>query len=113
MLTLEKLIETLRDDFSCTLKSEKIISLVNSIEKMLFNEGFIKEAKTFTPQTADKEFLSLGSEHSEVYMYHILSREALMHDDIDRLNNFSTLYAKSLSKVACKNTSTARFKNIW
>lgn len=43
--------------------------------------------------------LLLGEEHDEVYLYHVLSREALMDNDIDRLNNFSLLYAEAINSL--------------
>ncbi|MBE6789198.1 MAG: hypothetical protein E7539_05975 [Ruminococcaceae bacterium] len=70
------------------------------------------------------KILLLGEEHDEVYLYHVLSREALMDNDIDRLNNFSLLYAEainSLKKEVEENRragmafdiNSQRFKKVW
>lgn len=112
-MTLEKLIDTLREDFGCSLKSEKIIYYVNNLEKTLYNEGLISSPQSFSPLNAAEISLSLSSEHSEVYIYHILSREALLKDDIDRLNNFSTLFATAIGQVPRVDFTAAKFKNVW
>lgn len=43
--------------------------------------------------------LFLGDGYDEIYLYHILSREALMNGDIDMVNNYSLLYAQALSSL--------------
>lgn len=59
--------------------------------------------------------LSLLDCYSDIYVFHILSREALLNDDIDRLNNYSSLYAAALKGLFAgySNKAAQRFKNIW
>lgn len=186
MATPKQLIDRLREDFDCSLKDEKIVSMINSLEARLsidvlrhkdilkvqlnggedkiglgfdaknvlalsvagsqiresnanFPFGFRREGNDilfdFTPpkSTAVIEYLKmpkaftfedfscrellLGDEFSEVYLYHVLSREALMQEDIERLNNYSAVYAaalKSLYEGAGKNLPVAyKFINVW
>lgn len=57
--------------------------------------------------------LSLGKENEEVYIFHILSRVALMQDDIEKLNNYSILYANAMEKITVNRNACGSFKNIW
>ncbi len=69
--------------------------------------------------------LFLGEGYDEIYLYHILSREALMSGNIDMLNNYSLLYAEALNSLkeemsrlpkgeAPKEENGATiYKNIW
>lgn len=43
--------------------------------------------------------LFLGDGHDEIYLYHVLSREALMSGNIDMVNNYSMLYAEALNSL--------------
>ena len=72
--------------------------------------------------------LFLDDGYDEVYIYHVLSREALMSGDIDMLNNYSLLYAEALNslksvlasaeKSSAEETGEAKeisekYKNVW
>lgn len=186
MATPKQLIDRLREDFDCSLKDEKIVSMINSLEARLcvdvlrhkdilkvqleggedkislgfdaknvlalsiagsqirgsdinFPFGFRREGndiifdftppksnaiieylkmpKPFTFEDFSSRELLLGDEFSEVYVYHVLSREALMQDDIECLNNYSAIYAaalKSLYESAGKKLPVAyKFLNVW
>lgn len=80
------------------------------IEKLAMPENFSTE-------DCNLRSLLLSQEYNEIYIYHILTREALMYNDFDRVNNFSLLYAEALralkerySSVVC---SSACYRNIW
>ena len=111
----------------------------------LLNAGFRAEGKTLYIDT--KPFGSLRVEHisfpeqytilnisdrqlvlaegyDDLYIYHILSREALLENDIDRLNNYCLLYSESLNalkadmkekndKILGTNNSVDRFNKVW
>lgn len=186
MATPKQLIDRLREDFDCSLKDEKIVSMINSLEARLctdilrpkdilkvelsggeskislgfdasrvlaisvsnsqirksdvnFPYGFrtlgndilfdftvpratavieyLKMPKPFTFEDFESRALMLGDEFSEVYIYHILSREALYCDDIERLNNYSVIYSaqlKSLSESSFNNFGGSfKFSNVW
>ena len=177
MITPKNIIDTLKDDYSCTLKEEKLLEMINSLElklaleilkikevlsvtlkkgeseiilpfpercvervflentqieplsdyviknnKLIFDEfsserkikiEYIKIPEAFTMQNFGQRPLVLGEENREIYIFHLLSREALICEDMDRLNNYSRLYAESLKNLLSKKTPTSKFKNIW
>lgn len=186
MATPKQLIDRLREDFDCSLKDEKIVSMINSLEARLctdilrpkgilkvslmggedkiglgfdanrvlalsvsgsqirksdvnFPYGFrtagndilldftapksvatieyLKMPKCFTQEDFESRELMLGDEFTDVYIYHILSREALLCDDVERLNNYSIIYGaelKSLSESVFNNFGGSfRFSNVW
>ena len=186
MATPKQLIERLREDYDLTLKDQKIVSMINSLEARLctdvlrskeilkvqlesgedkislpfdascvlaisisgnqirkssasFPYGFrilgndilfdfsaprgtvvieyIKMPKPFTQEDFESRQLLLPDEFSEVYIYHILSRQALLCDDIERLNNYSAIYSAQL-KALIENLygnfgGSFRFSNVW
>ncbi len=69
--------------------------------------------------------LFLGDGYDEIYLYHILSREALMSGNIDMLNNYSLLYAEALNSLKAEmsnlpkgeapkeQNSATIYKNVW
>lgn len=79
----------------------------------------------YTPTNAAQKQLVLSDGHEDVYIYHILSREALLENDISRLNNYSLLYTQALNALkqeveSGKDTNTEtgggktiRFSKIW
>lgn len=114
MLTPKQLINVLREDFSLSLKDEKVIFLLNTLESKLEKNGVISAAQYFTQENFGSAPLSLDDGHIEVYIYHILSKEAVLQGDIVRLNNFSTLYNSALSNLFSeKQNRNLSFKNIW
>ena len=186
MATPKQLIDLLREDFDCSLKDQKIVSMINSLEARLcmdivrprdiikvqlsggenkisldfdancvlamsisgsqirksdasFHYGYrvlgndiildftapkgeavieyLKMPKAFNEKDFDSRSLMLKDEFLEVYIYYILSREALLFDDIERLNNYSAIYSaqlKSLSQSVCGSFgSSFRFHNVW
>lgn len=186
MATPKELIDRLREDFDLSLREEKIVSMINSLEarlcidvlrpreilkiKLLGGEEkitldfdanrvlalslsgsqirmsnisfpygyrtqgndilfdftapkgtavieYLKMPKAFTQQDFESRELLLGDEFLEIYIYHILSRDALICDDVERLNNYSTIYSaalKSLSDSVGKNLGgTYNFLNVW
>ena len=67
--------------------------------------------------SAKSRQLCLADCYNEVYVYHIMSRSALIDDDIERLNNYSLIYEAAL-KRACEamyssSIKAERYKNIW
>ncbi len=177
MLTPKNIIDTLKEEYSCTLKEEKLLEMINSLElklalevlkvkevlsvtlkkgeneillpfperclervfcknaqieplsdyvirdnKLIFNEfsgereikiEYIKIPEGFTMQNFGQKPLVLGEENREIYIFHLLSREALICEDMDRLNNYSTLYSAALKNLLSKKTPISKFKNIW
>lgn len=114
MLTPRQLINTLREDFSLSLKDEKIIFLLNTLENKLEKHGVIKNAQFFTQDNLSSDTLSLGDEYAEVYIYHILSKEAILQGDIARLNTYSALYNTALQDLFSENQERKiSFKNLW
>lgn len=71
----------------------------------------------FTQSDYDKRSLLLEDGYIEIYIYHILSREALLSDDIERLNNYSTIYAEALKALMLANRNSfsgaVRYLNVW
>lgn len=78
---------------------------------------YLKMPKPFTSEDFDSRELLLGDEFIEVYVYHVLSREALICDDIERLNNYSTIYAAQLKALSESVFNTVggsfSFTNLW
>ena len=77
---------------------------------------YLKMPKPFTFEDFENRELILGDEYLEIYIYHILSREALLFDDIERLNNYSAIYSaqlKALSRSLYGGCGCFRFSNIW
>lgn len=73
--------------------------------------------KPFTQSDYTERRLVLDDEFCEIYIYHILSREALLSDDIERLNNYSTIYAAALKELISRGggvfSGAGNFVNIW
>ena len=114
MLTPKQLINTMREDFSLSLKDEKVIFLINTLESKLEKHGVIKSAQVFTYENLSTAALSLSDEYVEVYIYHILSKEAILQGDISRLNNLSALYSAALNNLFSeKQNRKIAYKNIW
>lgn len=186
MSTPKQLIDRLREDFDCSLKDQKIVSMINSLEARLcidilrpkdilkvtlvggekkirldfdaervvavsvagsqlrksdanFPCGFrilgndilfdftvpkgtavieyLKMPKPFTHEDFESRELLLGDEFIEVYIYHVMSREALLCDDVERLNNYSVIYnaqLKSLSQSAFNGSGgNFSYSNVW
>lgn len=61
--------------------------------------------------------LILPDGYEEIYLYHVLSRAALMQDDIERLNNYSAIYQEALRRLSRdqlqNHLRTRRYRNIW
>ncbi len=71
--------------------------------------------------------LFLGDGYDEIYIYHILSREALMSGDIEMLNNYSLIYAQALNSLKARLSNSPKgdefysdtqncndkYKNVW
>ncbi len=172
MLTPKDIIDRVKEEFSCTLKEQKLIDMINALElklaldvikkKNVINISgqnrvmlpqtcggvtrvmadnrclkrnadykieageivlkgssenvrieYIEIPKAFTLLDYSDRQLSLGEENAEVYIFHILSREALICEDIERLNNFSQLYASALKNLSIIKESSSNFKNLW
>ena len=78
---------------------------------------YIKMPKPFTQEDFESRQLLLSDEFLEIYIYHILSREALLCDDIERLNNYSAIYSAQL-KTLCEGIynnfgGSFSFFNVW
>ena len=73
--------------------------------------------KEFTTSDYDKRELFLGEGYDELYIYYVLSREALMTADIDMLNNYSKLYAEALSllktEIFKRQSGNKKYRNVW
>ena len=73
--------------------------------------------KPFSQSDYAQRQLLLEDSFCEIYIYHILSREALLCDDIERLNNYSTIYAAALRELisSCGSSFSGadKFVNIW
>lgn len=71
----------------------------------------------FTQTDYVNRALMLDDGYTEIYLYHILSREALLNDDIERLNNYSTIYAQALRSLIASGagdiSSALRYTKIW
>lgn len=186
MATPKQLIERLREEYDVSLREEKIVSMINSLEARLCTdilrpkdilkvemhggeekisldfdanyvlaisiEGsqirkssasypygyrtlgndilfdftvsrgsaiieYLKMPKPFTEEDFKIRPIMLGDEFSELYIYYILSRQALLFEDIERLNNYSTIYSeqlKSLSESVNKGFGGSfKFLNVW
>lgn len=114
MLTPKQLINIMREDFSLSLRDEKVIFLINTLESKLEKHGIIDSAQFFTYENLSTAPLSLGDEHIEIYIYHILSKEAILQGDIARLNNFSALYSAALNNLFSeKQNKKIAYKNLW
>ncbi len=78
---------------------------------------YIVLSKPFTQSDYTERPLILDDEFCEIYIYHILSREALLSDDIERLNNYSALYAAALKELISRDggafSGAGTFINIW
>lgn len=78
---------------------------------------YIVFPKEITQENYEQTSLSAGDGHDEIYLYHVLSREALMDNDIERLNNYSLLYTQALNslrtEVFNKTNTTHKFSNLW
>ena len=66
--------------------------------------GTLLIERIYVPQDYDENSmlerpLLLCEGYDEIYLYHILSREALMNGDIDMVNNYSLLYAQALASL--------------
>ncbi len=108
-MTLSELTTRLRQDFSLNMKDDKILALISELEERLFeNEG-----------TENKESLSrklkISGGYIDIYIYYILSKEALFLNDSERFEKFNTLFEKALCEFILKNfkANTAKIKNIW
>lgn len=53
----------------------------------------------YTDLNESEKNLVLSDGHEDVYIYHILSREALLENDVSRLNNYSLLYTQALTSL--------------
>lgn len=76
---------------------------------------YILLPEPFTIEDYMTRQLSLHDCYSDIYIFHILSRESLLNDDIERLNNYSALYSAALKGLISgygKKTNE-RFKKIW
>ena len=114
MITPKQLINTLREDFSLSLKDEKIIFILNAFEKKLKKRGIIEKAQVFTVENLYTSALSLGDEDVEIYLYHILLKEAILLGDTARLDLFRPLYNASLQDLFSDNYKRKiSFKNLW
>jgi len=114
MITPKQLINTLREDFSLSLKDEKIIFILNAFEKKLKKRGIIEKAQVFTAENLGTAALSLSDEDVEVYLYHILLKEAILLGDTARLSIFSSLYNAGLQDLFSQNQKRKiSFKNLW
>lgn len=114
MITPKQLINTLREDFSLSLKDEKIIFILNALEKKLKKHGVIEKAQVFTADNLGTSALSLCDEDVEIYLYHILLKEAILLGDTARLNFFSALYNTGLQELLSQNQKRKiSFKNLW
>ena len=77
---------------------------------------YIKMPTPFSQADYEDRQLLLSDEFSEIYIYHILSREALLFDDIERLNNYSIIYSAALKSLASSRRTKSggfNFANIW
>lgn len=88
--------------------------------ELVFNKGYddikieyLEIPKPFSVSDFSERALSLGEQNAEVYIFHLLCREALICEDIERLNNYSELYAEALKSLSVVRESTSNFKNIW
>ncbi|MBQ8869302.1 MAG: hypothetical protein IJ027_06275 [Oscillospiraceae bacterium] len=79
-------------EYGCIVFSEAFDSGEIYIEYLVVPDEIYEEDITYRT-------LFLGYGHDEIYLYHILSREALMSGNIDMLNNYSLLYAEALNAL--------------
>ena len=96
---------------------KKYLVLEMPYEQGVLQIEYIVVPEEFTTNNYGSKSLFLEDGYEEIYLYHILSREALMDNDIDRLNNFSLLYTEALnylkSALFKSNGTSARYRNIW
>jgi len=80
--------------------------------------------KEYSQSNCSSRDLLLAEGYEDVYVYHILSREALCENDIARLNNYSLLYSEAIASLKAQmqnNTEpkseisggSIRFNKIW
>ena len=78
---------------------------------------YVAFPKEITLENYEQVSLSAGEGHEEIYLYHVLSREALMDNDIERLNNYSLLYTQALNSLRTeifqKTNTVFKFSNLW
>jgi len=55
--------------------------------------------KEYSQSNCSSRDLLLAEGYEDVYVYHILSREALCENDIARLNNYSLLYSEAIASL--------------
>jgi len=171
MLTPKNIIDRLKEEFSCNLREQKLIDMINALEiklaldvikkkvvlkasgkrislpelcgavtcvladgrrlkgnrdyvisagELVLNSEcenvkieYIEIPKAFSISDYSERALLLGEQNAEVYIFHLLSREALICEDIERLNNYSELYANALKNLSIIKESFSNFKNIW
>ena len=94
--------------------------------------GTLLIERIYVPQDYDdismiERPLLLGEGYDEIYIYHILSREALQNGNIDMVNNYSLLYAEALNALKARLEEAKpveeprqeskdiqeKYKNIW
>lgn len=102
---------------TCLKKDEHYKLLAGEV---VLNEGYdnikieyLEIPSAFSISDFSERALSLGEQNAEVYIFHLLCREALICEDIERLNNYSELYAEALKSLSVVRESTSNFKNIW
>lgn len=108
-MTLSELTTRLRQDFSLNMKDDKISALISELEERLFeNEG------TESQKSLSRE-LKISGGYIDIYIYYILSKEALFLNDSERFEKFNTLFEKALCEFVLKSfkANSAKIKNIW
>lgn len=85
-------------------------------EEYIYIESIIVPEDISEAEASSRE-LFLGDGYDEIYLYHVLSREALMSGNIDMLNNYSLLYAEALNSLRAEvfkfQNSATKYKNVW
>lgn len=96
------------------LKNNEIIFSKEYTQNKITIE-YLSVPQPFNLEDYSKRQVILPSEYIDIYVYHIISKEALLNDDIDRVNNFSALYVNALKQfVSSVNPEIiTKFKNIW
>ena len=113
--------------------NDRVVLTKSFDEGMLFVEYIVVPEDILEADIRNRA-LFLGEGFDEIYIYHILSREALMSGDIEMLNNYSLIYAEALNSLKAyvaslpkgddpnfdmsvgtpdAQNSTDKYKNIW
>ena len=96
------------------IKNNEIIFSKDYAQREITIE-YLSIPQPFSISDYSKREIIIPSEYIDIYVYPIISKEALLNDDIDRVNNFSALYVNALKQfISSVNPEVSeKFKNIW